>query len=166
MFLHFRPWITPMSSIMEAITSRTIYLLTENFKTRNFVAINREAMEVTLKSFQVQSVGPTIKCHVGHLAGNKRVCKSIKRQHTRQTGDDMGTRKLQIMLHGVPLYITEDHLGAFFSDYGPVEWVSEVRQTLSPVITKSWWFWPDLSLTKSPTWLPHRGTIIYIDIKQ
>lgn len=40
---------------------------------------------------------------------------------------DRGTWKTQITLDGVPMYITEEYLGVFFSDYGAVGEVSSVR---------------------------------------
>lgn len=43
----------------------------------------------------------------------------------------MGTRKTWITLHEVPMYITEDHLGAFFADYSPVDYSPVVERTLN-----------------------------------
>lgn len=42
----------------------------------------------------------------------------------------MGTRKTQLTLYGVPIFISEDHLGAFFSDYGPVKGVSSIKSKM------------------------------------
>lgn len=39
----------------------------------------------------------------------------------------MGTRKTHITLHAVPMYIIEEHLGAFFSSYGSVVRVSSIK---------------------------------------
>lgn len=39
----------------------------------------------------------------------------------------MGTRKTQITVHGVPVDIPEERMGAFFAKYGQVQEVSAVR---------------------------------------
>lgn len=39
----------------------------------------------------------------------------------------MGTRKTKVTLHGILLYISEDHLGFFFSQFGEVADVSSIK---------------------------------------
>lgn len=56
------------------------------------------------------------------LAGNTLTTKTMWLQ-----SEYIGTQKTRITLHGVPTYITEDHLGAFFTDYGPVDGVSSIK---------------------------------------
>lgn len=55
-------------------------------------------------------------------------------QKMRLQTKDMGTRKSWINLHGVPIYITEDHLEAFFTDYGTLDGVSSIKSK----ILRSW----------------------------
>lgn len=50
------------------------------------------------------------------LDGNVLTIKSIRLQT-----EYIGTRETSITLHGVLMYITEDHLGAYFSIYGLVD---------------------------------------------
>lgn len=57
------------------------------------------------------------------LTGSVFTTKTLRTQT-----EYMGTSKTQIILHGVPMNITEDYLGAF-SDYGSVK-------VYSPVIMK------------------------------
>lgn len=59
------------------------------------------------------------------------LAKAEEQSHWRNKGGEtseyVGTRKSQITLHGVPMYITNDHLGAFIAKYSQVEEVSAVR---------------------------------------
>lgn len=59
------------------------------------------------------------------------LAKGEEQSHWRhkcgETSDYVGTRKTQIILHGVLMYITNDHLGVFMAKYGQVKEVSAVR---------------------------------------
>lgn len=55
------------------------------------------------------------------LTGNILVTKAVRLQTVY-----MGTCKTRISLHGVPLDLTEDHLGTSFMKYGKVGKVSPV----------------------------------------
>lgn len=48
----------------------------------------------------------------------------------RISEDADGTRKTKLILHGVPLYITEDHFGYFFARFGEVDDVSSIKSKI------------------------------------
>lgn len=56
------------------------------------------------------------------LTGSILTTKSLRMQT-----EYMGTRKTKITLHRMPMDITDDHLGAYFSQYEPVGNVSPVK---------------------------------------
>lgn len=56
------------------------------------------------------------------LAGNILTTKSVRFQT-----EYIGRRKSKVTLHGVPLFISEGHLGVFFSKFGEVADVSMVN---------------------------------------
>lgn len=117
-----------MTSVMEVVAARTISLLTVDVKTRKLTVVSREMMEEALKTL---NIGAKILSRRSSmmwdillaseeaakaLAGSTLTTKMLRLQ-TKY----MGTWKTCITLHRVPMYITEDHLGAFFSSFGPVE---------------------------------------------
>lgn len=89
-------------------------------------------MEAALKALNIAAKVLACRSNVGYpatteeaakaLAGNALTTKSIRLQT-----EYMGTRKTRITLHGVPMYITEDHLGTYFSSYGLVDGVSAAK---------------------------------------
>lgn len=60
------------------------------------------------------------------LAGSILTTKALRLQK-----EYMYIQKTRITLHGVPMYITEEHFGTFFSDYGPVEEVFSINVSRS-----------------------------------
>lgn len=104
---------------METIT-RTIYLLTADFKTRKFITVNREMVEETPK---VLNIGAKLLARRSNvmwdilvgtaeaaktLAGSTPTTKSLRLQ-TKY----MDSRRSRITLYRVSMYITEDHQGSF-----------------------------------------------------
>lgn len=71
----------PVPSVMDAITTKTISLLTS----RRENSLLSKGRWWLLRSWILgvgQSVGSQVKCYVGHSAGNRIGCESISRQHT------------------------------------------------------------------------------------
>lgn len=105
--------VIAVPSDMEAINTRTIYLLTTDVKTRKLIGVSRDLMEESLMSF---NIGAKVLTHrsndmwdlllvteeaVKSLTGNILTTKSVRLQ-TEYTG----TQKTRITLHGVLMYIT------------------------------------------------------------
>lgn len=119
--------LLPMPTVMEAVSTRIIPLLTMEVKNRKFIAISRETMEEALKALNIAAkvlarrpnalwdILLATEEAVEALAGNVLTTKTL-----RLKTEYMGTRKTRITLHGVLMYISEDHLVAFFSDFHPI----------------------------------------------
>lgn len=131
--------LLPVPSVIEAIASRTISELTASVKTRKFMAVSREAMEEALKAL---NIGAKVFALISNAIWNillvtEKAAKPLpggcSRHQDIQTAEYMGTRKTWITLYWVPMYITEEYLGAFFSDYGPMEGVFPIRSKAGTV---------------------------------
>lgn len=108
--------------------------MTVDVKYKKFMAVNREAMEEVLKALNVEAkvlarrsnamwdILLVSKEVAKTLAGNTLTTKTMRLQT-----EYMDTQKTRITLHWVPMYITEDHLGAFFAEYAPVDEVSSIK---------------------------------------
>lgn len=101
--------ILPVTSVMEAMRTRTVSKLTTDVKTGKFIAIKRKTIEEALKAL---NTGAKYRAHNKDLRLQKEY---------------MSTPKTRITIHAVSMYISKDHLGAFFSDFGPVEEVSSIK---------------------------------------
>lgn len=114
----------PEPSVMEAITTRTIPLLTADVKMRKFIAANREMMEETLKALNIGAkvMGRRSNAMWKILLATKGNCKSIGQQDTERQVSQTANRihGHGITMQGVAMYITEEHLGVFFSGYCPM----------------------------------------------
>lgn len=87
-------------SEMEVITTRTISLLKADVNTRKCIAVTRHMMEEAL--------------NIGAKVLNRRsnvVWDILLTTEEIAKIEYTGTRKILITLHGVHLYITENHLG-------------------------------------------------------
>lgn len=115
------------------INTRIIFLLTTDIKSWKLIGVNMETMEETLK---ILSIAPIIlpktsnavwdillatKQEAKQLAGSILTAKSMRLQM-----EYMSTQRTRIIVHGVPIDICEECMGAggFFSSYGQVEEVT------------------------------------------
>lgn len=69
---------------------------------------------------------------MGHTAVSEEEAKSLSgsiltTKVVRLQSEHIGTRKTLVILHGVPMYISEDHLEASMVKYGSIEEVSSVK---------------------------------------
>lgn len=132
--------LLPVPSAMDAVAAWTISLLTIDIKPWKFMAVSKEAMEA-LKALIIKTkvLAQRSSAMWGILLASEEAAKSLVEcilvtQNMRLQTEDMGTRKSWINLHGVPIYITEDHLRAFFTEYGPLDGVSSIKSK----ILRSW----------------------------
>lgn len=111
-------------TIQEALNEvniRIISLLTSDIKSENLIGVSRENMEESLKALNIT---PCIlirrsralwdllmksEQEVKDLGGSVLTSKTLRLQI-----EYMGTRRTNVTVHGVPIDITEDRLGAFF----------------------------------------------------
>lgn len=56
------------------------------------------------------------------LAGSVLATKAVRLQTEYK-----GNRRTRVILHGVPMYISGDHLGAFMVKYGRIEEASAIK---------------------------------------
>lgn len=115
-------------SVMEAVNTRTISLLTTDVVKEVYWCQQgkngRDPKEPQYwsKGFcqeEQRQRGHTAEEGAKYLAGSILVTKIVKLQT-----EYMGIRKTRIIVHGVPTYISEDHLGTFMAKYSRVEVVS------------------------------------------
>lgn len=124
-----------MSSLLEAVNIKTISLFTMDVKTSKPIGVNRDCMEEALKSLNIEAkvlarrsnamwdILLATKDSAKALAGNILTTKSVRLQT-----EYLGTRKTRVTLHGVPLFIMEDHLGFSFLKFGQINDVSAVKK--------------------------------------
>lgn len=140
-FLHLRTW-TIANAFCYGCSGFKDHLPVEaDVKTWKFIAVSREEIEEALKALNIRAKVLAWRSNGkwNMLLAREEVVKTLARivltfKTLRLQTEYMGTRKTGITLHGVSMYITEDHLELFL-DYDPVE---------------SWWHWPDLSSTRPP----------------
>lgn len=108
-----------VTELMETVNTRTISLLTTSIK---LTGVNREIMEEALKSLKIGSkilarrsnakweILLATENTAKDLVGSILLTKAVRLQ-TKY----LGIRKTKVTLYGVPLYISKDHLGFFFS---------------------------------------------------
>lgn len=120
--------------LLEAVTTKTITMLIMDIKTCKLICVNREIMEESLKSFNIEAkvlaqhsnvmwdVLLQIEDAAILLAGSILTMKIVRLQT-----DYMGQRKTKVTLHGVPVFISENHLGFFFSKFEEVAEVMAVK---------------------------------------
>lgn len=127
---------TDLLTIQEAFDSvnvRIISLLTADIKSRSLTGVSRETMEEALKSLNITAkilarrtralwdLLMASEEEARKLAGTVLTSKILWLQT-----EYMGTRRTNVTVHGVPIDISEDHLGAFFAQYGKIEKVATV----------------------------------------
>lgn len=127
--------------MLDAANTRIISLLTTNVKAQKFIRVSRETMEEALKSLNIV---PKVKARRSNAMWDilqateqeaKQLARSIlKSKAVRLQTEYMGTRKSKITIHRVPIDISKDRMGAFFSKYGQVDDVSTVISKSSIVI--------------------------------
>lgn len=109
-------------------------MLTMDFKTHKLIGVNREIMEEALKSL---NIGAKVLAQHSNamwdvllqtedaailLEGSILTMKTARLQT-----EYMGQRKTKVTLHGVPAFISENHLGFFFSKFEEVAEVMAVK---------------------------------------
>lgn len=114
-------------TIKEVIKPRTLSMLTSDVKTHKLIGVSRECMEEALK---VLNIHPKILARRSNalwdlllaseeqaktLAGSVLFTKSIRLQT-----EYMGTCRTRVTIHGVPVDITTNRMGSFFTKYGEV----------------------------------------------
>lgn len=113
--------------VLNAVTTRTISLLTSDVKTRKLIGVSREAVEEALKYLQIVPKILAKRSNVmwdleaKKLAGSFLMTKSLWLQT-----EYVGTRQTRVTLHGEPMDINVDYVGAFFAMYGQVEEVARM----------------------------------------
>lgn len=113
--------------LMEMANTPTISLLTMDLKMCKLIAVNRDVIEEVLKILQISAkilarqsnamwdILLATEDAAKSLAGCVLTTKIVR----LQTGY-LGTRKSKVTLHRIPLFISEDHLGFSFSQFGEV----------------------------------------------
>lgn len=108
-------------SVLEAVLTRTISLLTMDVKTRKLTGVSREIMEEALKNLNIASKVLTRKINTmldillttvketKTLAGSILTTKSVRLQT-----EYLDAWKMKITLHGMPLDISENYWGGPF----------------------------------------------------
>lgn len=120
-------------SALEAVATKTLSLLTIDIKTRKSVGVSRETIErlniavcvIVTRSTAIWDFLLATEETDKKLDGSIVTTKSVRLQT-----EYMSTGKIKVTLH-TPMDILFDHLGTFFSKYGPVGDVSSVISKLS-----------------------------------
>lgn len=94
------------------------------------MGISRGTVEEAIKSLQIAPSVVAKWSHIGYhlvfgIGSLPTGWKCTPAKTARLKIDYMGIRKTQITLHGVPLDVMENHLGAFFMTYAKVASVSQ-----------------------------------------
>lgn len=117
-----------------AVNTKTIFLLTTDVKTRKLIGGNKETMGGSPKNLKIDAkvfsrrnndmwdILLAAEDSAKSLAGNILTTKCVRLQT-----EYMGTRKTRVTLHGVHLFISEDHLGFFSEKFGEVNDVSAAK---------------------------------------
>lgn len=106
---------------VHAVKTKTIYLLTADVGIRKLIGVSRETMEEALKSLKISPKILT-RCtnalwdillateeETKKLAGSNLATKSVRLQT-----EYLGMMRTKVTVHGVPVHIIGDRLGAFF----------------------------------------------------
>lgn len=116
-----------------AVKKKTVSLLTSDIKSRKLIGVSRETMEEVLKVLQISPkvlarrsnamwdiLLPTEQ-DAKQIAGNILTTKNLRLQT-----EYMDTRRTRITVHGVPVDVSTDRMGAYFSKFGSVEEVKAI----------------------------------------
>lgn len=104
--------------------------------TRKLIGVNRDIMEESIKSLNIGAkvLARRSRAMWDILLASEDAAKSLAggggiltTKSVRLQTEDLGTRKTKVTLHEVPLFISLDHLGIFFSKFGEVASVSAVK---------------------------------------
>lgn len=120
-----------MLSPLEAINIRTIFLLTTDIKSKKLIGVNMEATVEALKSLNIGAKALAHRCNAmwDILLATEYASNSLTGNIlTYLQTESVSTRKAKVTLHGVPLYITEDHLGFFLVEFVRVPDVTSVKK--------------------------------------
>lgn len=106
----------------------TINIKTADIKSRNLIGVSRETMEEALKSLNItpKILARRTRALWDLLIATEEEAKKLTGSVLTSKTEYMGTRRTNVTMHGVPIDITEDRLGAFFAQYGRVEKVAAV----------------------------------------
>lgn len=138
-FQPFQPFIVEnellaVPSVMETVNTRAISLLMTDMMSWRFIIISRDGMEEALKSLNIGVKVLARRSNVmwDILLVSKEEVKSLARivltmKAVRLQTKFMGTRKTQVILHAMLMYISEDHLEAFMVKYGCVQEMSAIK---------------------------------------
>lgn len=131
-YLHGNEFLT-IPEVLEAVNAEVISLLTTDVKSRQLIGVSRENMKEVLKSLKIM---PKMLARSSNsmwdLLSSKQEAKqlagSILSTYSLQLQTEyMRTRNTNITIHGVPVDISENRIGAFFAKFSQVDKVSAVR---------------------------------------
>lgn len=94
--------------VLEEVVTKTISLLTTDVITHSLLGVGRDIMEEALKGLQIPA---KILAKRSNAMWDVLVASKVE---AKKFAWYMGTRRIRVTLHGVPLNMSEERMGAFF----------------------------------------------------